>query len=203
MEHAPPPRPRRPLGILEAALLLVLAGAGLWIVRPVPRARRAAAAEKDVQAALAAIADAEDARAAGRRGYLPLDPLTASEPALAKALAGFRPSTAAGVLGNGSYWIAVHLPGADGALGEGVPPDPDSANRGYVVLAWPRSGAPHVLRALAALPAGVTWQRADGMEESGDPARPPVPRVVFPVPGKDGPEVPDPPSDWVVARKRR
>ncbi len=195
---------RRPFGLFEAALLLVLAGGGLWILRPIPGARRSAASEKEILALLGALADAEDARAAGRRGgYLPLDPLAASDPALRRALAGFRPSGAAGVLGNTSYWVTVLLPGAEGALDTRMAPDPAAADRGFVAVAWPRSAAAPVLRALAALPGGILWQRADGEAESGEPSRPPVPRVAFPLPGKDGPVVPDPPPDWVVARKRR
>ena len=208
---APPARRYRlPLGIFEAGLLLVFAAGGLWLARPLGSARRAAAAEKEILAVIGAVADAEDAKVVGGKGsFLPLDRLSA-EPAVAKTLAGFAPSPVAGVLGNRSYWLTVLLPGPEGGLARVVPDRLSAAGgasliapRGYAVVAWPRSGAAAVLRALAALPEGNMWQRADGMEESGDPAIPPVPRAAFPGPGNGGPRVPDPPPDWVQAKKRR
>ena len=206
MEAPPARRFRTPLGLFEAGLLLVVAAAGLMLLRPLPFARRNANAEKEILAHMGAVADAEDARAAGTRGpYLPLDGLVAADGALAKSLAGFTPAPAAGVLGNRSYWMAVLPVGSEGWLAAPGAGDPAFAARGYALVAWPKTGAPEVLRALAALPAAVMWQRADGMEESGDPARPPLPRACFTGTGSGGARtfVPDPPPDWVISKKRR
>jgi hypothetical protein len=194
---------RPAFGIFEAALLLVLAGTLLWLLRPIPGARAAAAEERAAIAVVAALADAEDALAAERRAapHLRLDRLAAASPAAARALDGFAPSGIPGVLGNRSYWVAVLLPGRDGALAAPGDEVEAEAARGYCVVAWPRSGAPGVLRALAGLPRGVMWQAAEGAAESGEAADPPVPALVFGPPG-DARDPPRPP-DWAPARSRR
>ncbi len=194
---------RAPVGIFEAAILLVLAGMALWILRPVPGARTSATEEKAMMALLGSMADAEDAQAAGRKAapYLRLDRLAAASPAAAGALRGYSPSKVPGVLGNGSYWLAVLLPKKEGWLAPPGSEESAEAARGYCVVAWPRKEAPAVLRAMAALPEGGMWQRADGMDESGEPAAPPVPHVILPMPGPDY-RVPPPPPDWAQAKKR-
>jgi hypothetical protein len=195
---------RAPVGIFEAAILLVLAGMALWILRPLPGARTSAVEEKAMMALLGAVADAEDAQAAGRKAapFLRLDRLEAASPAAAKALQGYSPSKVPGVLGNRSYWLAVLLPKKEGWLAPPGAEEAGEAARGYCVVAWPRKEAPAVLRAMAALPEGFMWQRADGVEESGEPAVPPVPRAMLPPTGQ-GPRVPPPPPDWAQARRRR
>ncbi len=196
----PVPRHRPPFGIFEAALVLVLAGAAVWLARPVPGARAAAAAEKEVLALLDAVADAEDALPAGAP-FLPLPALAARGGPGTAPLALLSPSPVEGVMGNGSYWVAVLLPDRDGVLrgpGErGIP----GARRGYAVVAWPRKGASPLLRSVAALPRGGAWQRADGMPESGEPGGPPVPSAAFSADPEDPP--PEPPTDWVRARDRK
>lgn len=204
MADPPPRRFRSPLGLFEAALALVLAAMVLWALKPVPGARAAAAAEKDLLAVLGAVADAED-RLPGRpgaAGFLPLDALAAADPALRAALGDFAPSGVRGVLGNGSYWLTVLLPGEEGVV---VAPGEEAttARRGYVAVAWPKAGAPAVLRSLAALPGRALWQRADGMDRRGGAASPPLPRVAFPPPGEGLPKAPLPPPDWVQARSRK
>ena len=70
----------------------------------------------------------------------------------------------------------------DGRLARPGHEDPSEAARGYCIVAWPTREAPKVLRAIAALPGNAMWQRADGMDESWDPADSPVPRIEFPPP---------------------
>ncbi|MCK6480809.1 MAG: hypothetical protein L6R43_11885 [Planctomycetes bacterium] len=192
-------RHRGPLGIFEAALLLVVAGMVLWLLRPLPAARAAAEAEKRMASLLDALADAEDALPRGTP-FLPLPALLARDPALRERFAGAAAGPD-GVLGAGEFWVAVLLPDRDGMLRGPGSPDGTGAARGYAVLAWPRRGASRLLRSLAALPGNGAWQRADGMEEPGDPALPPVPRAGFPEGG--GRRAPEPPPDWVKASFRR
>jgi hypothetical protein len=184
---------RGPFGIFEAAILLTVAGMVLWIVRPLPGADGAAAEERSVMKAMGAVADHLEAR---KPPFLRLDRLGALP-----ALAGWTPSAVPGVYGRGSFWMAVLLPGRDGWLcapGEEVPSE---AGRGYCVVAWPKKEAADVLRAVAALPGKAMWQRTDGMEESGDPARPPVPRVAFPAAGAPL-RSPGAPPDWTPGKSR-
>ncbi len=194
---------RAPVGIFEAATLLVLAGMALWILRPLPGAAAAAAEEAAMIGVIGTVADAEDARAAAHKGapYLSVDRIAAESPAAAKALLGFTPSKVPGVLGNRFYWVAVLLPRAEGWLGPLGTEDAAEAARGYCVVAWPRKEAPGLLRALAALPEGAMWQRAEGMDESGDAAAPPVPRILFPPLGQS-PRVPPKPADWAHGKSR-
>ncbi len=180
---------RFPFGILEAAILLVLAGMALWIVKPLPAAREAAAAEKEAIQAIGALADALEAAGPPHR-----------RPAVPPA--GWTPAPAAGTWGRGAYWMTVLLPARDGWLAAPGGESAGEAGRGFCVVAWPKTGAPEVLRSLAALPKGVMWQRVEGVAESGEPGTPPVPRAAFPPPGPDS-KVPAPPPDWTGSRKRK
>ena len=182
-------RYRLPVGILEAATLLVVAGMALWGVKPIPGAREAAAAERDALKTIGALADAlEKAGGPYRR------PQAAPE--------GCTASPVAGTWSRGPYWVTVLLPAREGWLAPPGKEHSGEASRGFCVVAWPRKEAPEVLRALVALPQGFMWQRSDGMEESGDPAVPPVPRASLAPPGPDA-KIPSPPPDWTIARKRR
>jgi hypothetical protein len=196
---------RGSLGLMEAAMLLVVVAGALWMTAPIPRSRRAAEDERAVHAVIGAVADALDARMAGPRGRPPvrLERLLREEPALARTLEAFRPSGTQGVLGNGTYWVAVLLPGIEGLLASPGKEDPAEAMRGFCVVAWPCAGTHPALREIAALPDGHMWQRIDGMGKSLDPARPPLPRAAFPPAGTDGSRVPDPPPDWTLAKRRR
>ena len=206
MPDAPAARPRASLGILDATILLVFAGMALWFLRPMPGARAAAEEEKALLRTLGSVADAEDGIAAAKRGdpYLPLDRLLTAKPALKEALAGWKPSKVPGVLGNRAYWLAVLLPGKEGWLAAPGGEDVTELSRGFLVVAWPRHEAAYVLRALGALPRGFMWQRADAMEESGEPDRPPVPRAQMPDRGQSE-HLPSPPPDWaaMVNRKKK
>ncbi len=206
MAEAPTLSFRAPFGILDAAMVLVLAGMALWFLRPMPGSLAAADEERAVHAVIGALANAEEEGAPSRKSapFLPLDRLLATRPALRSSLEGFTPSKVPGVHGNRSYWIAVLLPGKEGWIAAPGAEDPAEAARGFCVLAWPRKGAEPVLRALAALPRSFPydWQRADGADESGEPDLPPVPRVQFPPPGQ-GDRAPSPPPDWAIAKKRK
>jgi hypothetical protein len=195
---------RAPVGILEAAMLLVIAGMALWSSRPFPASRAAAAEERSILSAIGTVADIEDSLGGGKRGVprVPLPRLLAVSGTLREALREFTPSPVAGVYGNRSYWLTVLLPGKEGWLAAPGQEEPGEAVRGYCVVAWPKKDAADMLRAVAALPKGVMWQRADAMEESGNPNGPPVPRVAFPPPGSSDP-VPDPPPDWAMAKRRK
>jgi hypothetical protein len=183
------PRYRSPVGILEAAILLVLAGMALWVVKPLASSREAAAAEKEAVGEVGALADAlEKAGPPYRRPAAPP--------------AGWSASPVPGVFGRGNYWMTVLLPARDGWIAPRGAELGSEAARGFCVVAWPKREAPAVLRALAGLPKDVMWQRTDGMEESGDPAVPPVPRVAMPPLGAEM-KIPPPPPDWVQARRRR
>jgi hypothetical protein len=197
-------RYRPSVGIFEAATLLALAATALWFARPFAGARRAAAEDRAMGAILGVLADAQDAAVAGKKDapYLPLDRLVASSPAAARALRGFQRSNVPGVWGDGRYWLAVLRAGRDGWLAKPGEEEEGEAARGYCIVAWPDRGAPKVLRAIATLPEKSAWQRGDGMEESGDPAAPPIPRVALPPLGTL-PRCPSPPPDWSVARKRK
>ena len=111
-------------------------------------------------------------------------------------------SPASGVWSRGNYWMTVLLPARDGWIAARGAELGSEAARGFCVVAWPKRDAPAVLRALAAFPKDVMWQRTDGMEESGSPDAPPVPRVAMPPLGAEM-RIPPPPPDWTQARKRR
>lgn len=198
-------RHRSPVGIFEAAILLVLAAGALWFAAPIPRARRAAADEKEIYAAIGAVADALEARMAPPRSQPPVrvERLLREDPAAARALAGHEASGRAGVVGVRHYWVSVLLPGRDGVIAAPGEEDPAEAARGFCVLAWPREGASPLLRELAALPEGFMWRRADGVAKASGEPRPPVPNAAFPPPGSGPGRVPDPPPDWTQHKKRR
>ncbi len=199
---SPPLLARRvPVGIADAVTLLALALAGWWFVAPVPAARSAAAREVDAIVALDAIAAAADAWGASHGGrFADLDTLAGADPSLAARLT---PSGVAGVRGAGAHWFAVLLPSREGLAVLPADGDPSLADRGYLVLSWPRAGAHRDLRALVACADGMLWQRGGDPGGSGDPADPPLPRTAFASRG-DGPAEPPPmPQDWVVMRKRR
>jgi hypothetical protein len=198
-------RHRSPVGIFEAALLLVVAAGALWLMAPIPRAKRAAEDERAIHAVLGTVAGALETRMAAGRGPgpVPIERLVKEDPAVARALQDFQFSGRSGVLGNRHYWIAVLLPGREGLLAAPGDEDPSEAARGFCVVAWPRDGAPAVLRELAALPEGVVWQRAEGVAKSGFGPRPPVPGAAFPPVNSSGSRVPPPPADWTLSKKWR
>ena len=198
-------RHRSPVGIFEAALLLVVAAGALWMMAPIPRAKRAADEERAIHSVLGTLAGALEARMAPGRGLspVPIDRLAKEDPAVARALGGFEFSGRSGVLGNRHYWIAILLPGREGVLAAPGEEDPAEAARGFCVVAWPRDGAPAVLRELAALPEGQVWQRAEGVAKAPGDSRPPVPGAAFPPANSGGSRVPPPPADWTSSKKWR
>ena len=198
-------RHRSPVGIFEAALLLVIAAGALWLMAPIPKAKRAAEDERAIHAVLGNVARALEARMAAGRGLGPvtIERLVKEDPAAARALQDFEFSGRSGVLGNRHYWIAVLLPGREGLLTAPGEEDPSEAARGFCVVAWPRDGAPAVLREPAALPEGIVWQRAEGVAKTPGDSRPPVPGTAFPPVGSSGSRVPPPPADWTLSRKWR
>ena len=186
-------------------MLLVVVAGTLWLAAPIPRAKRAAEDERAIHSVLGAVAGCLEKRMATGRGLppVPIERLVKEDPAAARALQGFSASGRAGVLGNRLYWIAVLLPGREGVLAGPGEEDPAEAARGFCVIAWPRDGAPAVLRELAALPEGTCWQRAEGFAKAPGHPRPPVPATAFPPANSEGTRVPTPPPDWTVGRKWR
>ncbi len=187
---------RPALGLLEAGALLVVVLGVAYAVAPGAWARNAASAETAALDVLGAMADAEEAALRGGGTYLPLPELLARDPGLARR--GLEPSPVAGVYAGPAYWFAVLLADEEGRPRRAATaPSP----RGFVALAWPRRPGVDAVRALAALPGGVSWQHALENRGSGDPARPPVPRAVFPPPKAGVPQVPQPPPDWSALKR--
>ncbi|MHC4821520.1 MAG: hypothetical protein ACYTDX_07355, partial [Planctomycetota bacterium] len=177
-EQGTVPRRRPPWGILDAAGLLVLVLGATWVVAPLPRSVRDAALETNLREDVVAIAHVLRQREQAGGDFAGLGVLLRENPDLAAGLPGWKRTGTPDLLEGHGCWLQVLLSDGEGRAVPTAESDPESRDRGFLVLAWPKDPDATHARGQAALTGGAAWQFDGRAPASSD--GPPRVRITFP-----------------------